>query len=61
MFLEDIESGSLIPETFLMVPDPVLESVMCNGRELNLIDCPALIPQNSSCQTIGYAGVICQG
>jgi len=40
--------------------NPVLESVMCEGNELRLINCPAVVPQDS-CQTVGYAGVICQG
>ena len=39
---------------------PVLESVMCSGSELRLINCSAMVPQDS-CQTVGYAGVVCQG
>ena len=41
------------------VSSPVLECVKCNGSEPRLINCN--VASQCSCQTTGYAGVICQG
>ena len=49
-------SGSASSTLSLPVSSPC---VMCNGSEPRLINC-TVAPQ-CSCQTTGYAGVICQG
>ena len=41
------------------VSSPVLECLKCNGSEPRLINCN--VASQCSCQTTGYAGVICQG